>query len=58
VRAANQRCDGEYEVSASKVMAAKTADVIKALTDKRARARRLQAGVPWLSIRTEYIPRS
>jgi hypothetical protein len=39
VRAANQRCDGEYEVSASKVVAAKTADVIKALTDKRARAR-------------------
>lgn len=39
VRAANQRCDGEYEVSASKVVAAKTADVIKALADKRVRAR-------------------
>jgi hypothetical protein len=38
-RAVNQRCDGEYEVSASKVVAAKSADVIKALTDKRARTR-------------------
>jgi hypothetical protein len=38
-RAVNQRCDGEYEVSASKVVAAKTADVIKALTDKRSRTR-------------------
>jgi hypothetical protein len=38
-RAVNQRCDGEYEVSASKVVAAKTADVVKALTDKRVRAR-------------------
>jgi hypothetical protein len=38
-RAVNQRCDGEYEVSASKVVAAKTATVVKALTDKRTRAR-------------------
>ena len=38
VRAVNQRCDGEYEVSVSKVVTAKTADVIKALTDKRVRA--------------------
>ena len=38
-RAVNQRCDGEYEVSASKVVAAKSADVIKALTNKRVRAR-------------------
>jgi hypothetical protein len=38
-RAVNQRCDGEYEVSASKVVAAKTAAIIKALTDKRVRAR-------------------
>ncbi len=38
-RAVNQRCDGEYEVSASKVVPARTADVIAALTDKRARAR-------------------
>jgi hypothetical protein len=39
VRAVNQRCDGEYEVSVSKVVAAKTADIVKAFTDKRARAR-------------------
>lgn len=38
-RAANQRCDGEFEVSASKVVKGKPADVVKALTDKRARAR-------------------
>lgn len=38
-RAVNQRCDGEYEVSASKVVAAKTVDVIKALTDRRVRGR-------------------
>lgn len=38
-RAVNQRCDGEYEVSASKVVPAKTADVVKALSDKRVRAR-------------------
>ena len=39
VRAANQRCDGKYEVSVSKVMAADTADVIKLFTDKRLRRR-------------------
>jgi hypothetical protein len=39
VRAANQRCDGEYEVSVTKTMAAKTADVVKALSDKRVRTR-------------------
>jgi hypothetical protein len=39
VRTVNQRCDGEYEVSVSKVVPGKTADVIKALTDKRVRAR-------------------
>jgi uncharacterized protein YndB with AHSA1/START domain len=38
-RAANQRCDGEFEVSASKVVKGKPADVFKAITDKRARAR-------------------
>ena len=37
IRAVNQRCDGEYEVSVSKVVTAKTADVIKALTDARRR---------------------
>jgi hypothetical protein len=39
VRAVNQRCDGEYEVSASKVVGAKTAAVIKALTDAKLRKR-------------------
>jgi hypothetical protein len=39
VRAPNQRCDGEYEVSVSKVIAARTADVIKALTEPRLRKR-------------------
>jgi hypothetical protein len=38
-RAVNQRCDGEYEVSASKMVNARAADVVKALTDKRVRAR-------------------
>jgi hypothetical protein len=38
-RAVNQRCDGEYEVSVSKVMHAGAADVIKALTDARIRRR-------------------
>jgi hypothetical protein len=36
VRAANQRCDGEYEVSVSKTIAAKTADAIDALANPRA----------------------
>jgi hypothetical protein len=39
VRAPNQRCDGEYEVSVSKVVTANTANVIKALADKRVRTR-------------------
>lgn len=39
VRAVNQRCDGEYEVSVSKVVSGKTADVVKTLTDRRVRAR-------------------
>ena len=39
VRVANQRCDGEYEVSVSKAIAAKPADVIKAMTDARLRKR-------------------
>jgi hypothetical protein len=38
-RAVNQRCDGEYEVSASKIVTGNTADVVKRLTDKRMRAR-------------------
>lgn len=39
VRVVNQRCDGEYEVSVSKVLPAGTADIIKALTDRRLRRR-------------------
>lgn len=37
VRSLNQRCDGVYEVSASKVVAADTAAVIAALSDPRTR---------------------
>lgn len=39
VRAINQRCDGAFEVSASKVVSATTADVVKAFTDARRRNR-------------------
>lgn len=39
VRGVNQRCDGKYEVSVSKVVAAEAADVIKLFTDKRLRKR-------------------
>lgn len=39
VRAVNQRYDGVYEVSASKVVSATTADVVKAFTDTRRRRR-------------------
>lgn len=35
VRAINQRCDGKYEVSASKTMAAKPLKVIRAIKDAR-----------------------
>jgi hypothetical protein len=38
-RAVNQRCDGEYEVSVSKVVNARTADVIAAFGDARLRKR-------------------
>jgi len=37
VRAVNQRCDGDFEVSVSKVITADTATLIKALTDTRRR---------------------
>jgi hypothetical protein len=37
VRAVNQRCDGVYEVSVSKVIAASNAEIIKAFTDPKAR---------------------
>jgi hypothetical protein len=39
VRAVNQRCDGEFEVSVSKVVNAKTTEVVKAFTDARQRKR-------------------
>ena len=39
VRAVNQRCDGAYEVSVSKVVAADTPAVIEALTNPRQRRR-------------------
>ena len=39
VRAVNQRCDGEYEVTISKVAVATPADVVKALTTARGRKR-------------------
>ena len=38
-RAVNQRCDGEYEVSVSKVVQASTRDVVAALSDARQRRR-------------------
>jgi len=37
VRAVNQRCDGEYEVSVSKVIARQAPAIIKAITNKRMR---------------------
>jgi hypothetical protein len=39
VRGVNQRCDGDYEVSASKVVSASVTDVVKALTAPRLRKR-------------------
>ncbi len=39
VRVLNQRCDGDYEVSVSKVVAGETTTVIKAFTDPRVRRR-------------------
>lgn len=39
VRALNQRCDGKYEVSVSKVIIAEVADIIKAVTNTRLRNR-------------------
>jgi hypothetical protein len=39
VRAVNQRCDGGFEVSASKVIAADAKRLVKAFTDARQRAR-------------------
>jgi hypothetical protein len=39
VRAANQRCDGVFEVSVSKVVAASVPAIVKALSSPRSRAR-------------------
>ena len=39
VRAVNQRCDGDFEVSASKVMTTDAKNFVKAFTDARLRAR-------------------
>ena len=49
VRAINQRCDGEFEVSVSKVIAADTAAVIKAFTDARRRKRWIAKADPQLA---------
>ena len=49
VRALNQRCDGEYEVSVSKVIAADTAKVIRAFTDARLRKRWIGMADPKLA---------
>ncbi|HJU42698.1 MAG TPA: hypothetical protein VJ691_07775 [Vicinamibacterales bacterium] len=38
VRAANQRCDGAFEVSVSKVMPASTRQIVRAFSDPRLRA--------------------
>ena len=47
-RAANQRCDGAFEVSVSKVINASAIDVVKALRDKRVRARWMKGLDPGL----------
>jgi hypothetical protein len=49
VRVLNQRCDGEYEVSVSKVLPAGTAEAIQALTDTRVRRRWTEGVDPQLT---------
>ena len=49
VRARNQRCDGVYEVSVSKVVSATTLDVVKAFTDARLRRRWMKGADAQLS---------
>ncbi len=44
VREANQRCDGEYQVSVSKVMGASVEEVVRALTGARERKRWTKGG--------------
>ena len=49
VRVANQRCDGDFEVSVSKVVSAETATIIKAFTDRGHRQRWTAAVDPALA---------
>jgi uncharacterized protein YndB with AHSA1/START domain len=49
VRAVNQRCDGDFEVSVSKVMTADAATVIKAFTDPRRRRQWIGSAAPALA---------
>lgn len=49
VRAVNQRCDGEYEVSVSKVLAAATNDVARVLSDRALRRRWTKSVDPQLA---------
>ena len=49
VRAANQRCDGVFEVSVSKVIAADVPSIVKALTDSRHRRTWLAGAEPSLA---------
>ena len=46
VRQANQRCDGEFEVSVSKTLAGDTRAVVKTLTDPAARKRLSKSNPP------------
>ncbi|MGQ0733642.1 MAG: hypothetical protein ACT4QD_08315 [Acidobacteriota bacterium] len=48
IRVLNQRCDGEYEVSASKVVAASSKAIVGALTNPRTRARWADGAEPVL----------
>jgi hypothetical protein len=49
VRAVNQRCDGHYEVSVSKVIAAPSTAIVKAFTEARRRATWLGSADPALT---------
>jgi hypothetical protein len=49
VRAVNQRCDGEFEVSVSKVVAAGAIEIVDALTRKALRGRWTKSADPQLS---------
>jgi hypothetical protein len=49
VRAVNQRCDGEYEVSISKVLTAGTNDIVRALSEDALRRRWTKSVDPQLA---------